>query len=374
MVFILPPTPLNIWILGVLLRAGFNVAFPTETVYGLAGNIFNEKAILRIYKIKGRPSTNPVIVHVPNVDSLYKHNLTQMTPHEESVFTALVGRFSPGPLTLLVRANKKVVSEQIRNGSHFVGIRIPAHPIALALLISAGVPIAAPSANPSGGVSPTRPKHVLDDYKECKMFMPILGDNQEDRGKCVGVESTIVKIEQVIDEDGVSTTVITILRPGAIGTKQLQEFLVTLGDTIPLQWTIKNYVHSVNEESSDAPGQMLKHYSPKMPTHIAKESAIRVFPGDKMKAVLVASAAMIKKHGHQYEHTFELADTVEGCANQLYDVMRIADDYTQRCKLTAILICIDDICQHASIDGGDLDDALKDKLNRASSGDDPVQM
>lgn len=379
-VFILPPTPLNIWILGELLRAGFNVAFATETVYGLGGNIFDQQAIKRIYKIKGRPSTNPVIVHVPDVGSIYKHDLTRMTPNEQLIFEALAGHFSPGPITWVVRANMGVVSNQIRNNSHFVGIRIPDHPIALALLRSAGVPIAAPSANPSGGVSPTTPDHVLKDYKGCNFSLPVLGDIPEERGDGVGLESTIAKIEEVKDENGVSTIVITILRAGAIGTEHIREFLVTLGAkgtsgaTIPLQWTIKTYVRSVNEESSDAPGQLLTHYSPKTLTHIAKESAESVFSGDKKEAVLVASAAMIKKHGSQYAHTFELTDTVKGCANQLYDVMRIADIHSQLHNSPAILICVDDICQGASTKGSGLRAALEDKLFRASSGRVPVQI
>jgi L-threonylcarbamoyladenylate synthase len=374
-VFILPPTPLSIWICGNLLRAGFNVAFPTETVYGLGGNIFDEEAILRIYRTKGRPSTNPVIVHVPNVGSVYTHNLTRMTLNEQSVFTALVGRFSPGPITFVVRADKKVVREKIRNGSEFVGVRIPKDPIALALLTSAGVPIAAPSANPSGAVSPTTPEHVLKDYTEREIFLPILGDNPEERGECVGLESTIAKIEETAHEGGGSTIVITILRAGAIGAEQIEEFLVTLGtfDTLP-PWTIKTYVRSVNESSSDAPGQLLTHYSPTTPTHIATDGAASVFPGDKKRAVLVAYATIIDKHGYQYAHTFELADTVEGCANQLYDVMRTADAYAQLHNLAAILICVDDICQCASTEGSGLVAALEDKLFRASSGKKPVQI
>lgn len=386
-VFILPPTPENIWILGELLRAGFNVAFATETVYGLGGNIFKKNAINRIYAIKGRPSTNPVIVHVPSVDSVYKHNLTQMTPNERLMFEALARHFSPGPITFVVRADKKVVSEQIRNGSDFVGIRMPAHSIALALLTSAGVPIAAPSANPSGGVSPTTPEHVLNDYKGRKILLPILGDIPEERGKGVGLESAIAKIEETAHEGGGSTIVITILRAGAIGAEQIEEFLVTLGakdtfDTIP-PWTIKTYVRSVNEESSDAPGQLLTHYSPKTQTHIAKDGVASVFSGDKKEAVLVASPPMIEKHGHQYAYAFELPCTVEGCANQLYDVMRTADAYAQLDKSVAILICIDDICQGATMKGSGLVAALKnsglcaaleDKVFRASSGKKPVQI
>jgi tRNA threonylcarbamoyl adenosine modification protein (Sua5/YciO/YrdC/YwlC family) len=378
-VVILPPTPLSIWICGNLLRAGFNVAFPTETVYGLGGNIFDEEAILRIYRTKGRPSTNPVIVHVPNVDSVYTHNLTRMTPNEQLMFEALVGHFSPGPITWVVRANTKVVSEQIRNGSEFVGVRIPKDPIALALLTSADVPIAAPSANLSGKVSPTTPEHVLNDYEGREIFMPILGDNPEERGECVGLESTIAKIKETAHKDGGSTIVITILRAGAIGAEQIKKFLVTLGakgtfgDTLP-QWTIEIYVRSVNEESSDAPGQLLTHYSPKTLTRIAKKSAVCVFHGDKKGAVLVASAAMIVKHGYQYACAFQLADTVEGCANQLYDVMRTADIHAQHHNLTAILICVDDICQCASTEGSGLCAALKDKVFRASSGKKPVQI
>ncbi len=292
------------------------------------------------------------------------------------MFESFVGRFSPGPITFVVRADKKVVREKIRNGSCFVGIRIPAHPIALALLTSAGVPIAAPSANPSGGVSPTTPEHVYGDYTEREIFLPILGDIPEERCDCVGLESTIVKIEETAHEGGGSTIVITILRAGAIGAEQIKEFLVTLGtfgDTLP-PWTIKTYVRSVNESSSDAPGQLLTHYSPTTPTHIATDGAASVFPGDKKRAVLVAYATMIDKHGYQYAYTFELADTVEGCANQLYDVMRTADAYAQLHNLAAILICVDDICQCASTEGSGLVAALEDKLFRASSGKKPVQI
>lgn len=256
--WILPPTRVWVAILGWALYLGFNVAFPTETVYGLGASIFSIRAIRSIYKKKGRPSTNPIIVHIPSYDDVFRHDLPRMTTNEKIVFKVLAHEFWPGPVTFVIRANMKVVHPCLTNGTGWVGLRVPNHPIAQALLRAAGVPIAAPSANRSGNVSPTAPGHVADDYAGLGIVMPILGDDKHDgRGK-VGIESTIVKVEE--EEGGL--VCITILRAGAIGPKEVTQALDEMHINIPYVVTAKS--NDVNGETSVAPGQELKHYSPNM--------------------------------------------------------------------------------------------------------------
>ncbi len=186
------------------LREGEVVAFPTETVYGLGANCFSPAAVQRIFAAKGRPSDNPLIVHI--ADEAWLNDLVRVVPETAR---RLMTAFWPGPLTLIFPSNGRVAPE-VTAGLSTVAVRMPDHPVALALLMACGVPLAAPSANRSGRPSPTRAEHVLDDLDG--RIAGVL-----DGGPVpIGTESTVVDV---------SGSRPVVLRPGAISRQALEEVL-----------------------------------------------------------------------------------------------------------------------------------------------------
>lgn len=223
-----------------ILNRGELVAIPTETVYGLAGNIFNESSIKKIFTTKNRPEFNPLIVHIPSKDYLKK--VVSEIPEKAQ---QLADAFWPGSLTLILPKHKSI-PDLVTGGKGTVGIRIPNHPLTLELLSSLEFPLAAPSANPFNRISPTKPEHVAE-YFSNQIEMVL------DGGTCQkGVESTIIGFEN--DEP-------IVYRLGAISLEDIEAVIGRV--------TIKNK----NEENPDAPGMLLKHYSPK--TKIIVSEAIK---------------------------------------------------------------------------------------------------
>jgi L-threonylcarbamoyladenylate synthase len=219
-----------------LILAGENVVFPTETVYGLGASAYNPSAVRNIYKIKGRPQDNPLIVHVSSFEQL---NEVAFVSHEE-----ILRKLMPGPITFIFK-KKDVIPPEVSAGLSTVGIRMPAHPFALKL-IEYSEPIAAPSANLSGYPSPTRLQHVLDDL-DGKVPMII------DGGECpFGIESTIIDISR-------ETPV--LLRPGPI----VVEELVKIFGNIIVPDKIKK---AQSYDVPIAPGMKYRHYSPKKPLYM----------------------------------------------------------------------------------------------------------
>lgn len=212
------------------LREGKLVAFPTETVYGLGADATNDAAVARVYAAKGRPSFNPLIVHVPDAEKGFA--LGSFTPEAR----ALAEAFWPGPLSLVVpRAPACPVSLLASSGLESIAIRVPAHPVALDLLKAAGRPVVAPSANPSGRISPTTAEHVRRHLKD-KLAMVL------DGGRCkVGVESSVVSFM-----DGAPK----LLRQGGVPRPQIEK---VLGCPIAVE------PHSARPH---APGQLISHYAP----------------------------------------------------------------------------------------------------------------
>lgn len=231
---------------GKILRSGGTVVFPTETVYGLGANALDPEAAVRIYTAKGRPADNPLIVHIAE-------------PHEAEalcecppLFARLARAFMPGPLTVIMPARPSVPRE-VTAGLPTVAIRCPEHPVAHALLLSAGVPIAAPSANLSGSPSPTCFAHVRDDM-DGRVDMII------DGGACAfGVESTIVKIE----EDGS----LLLLRPGAITKEDLEALDVSVSVAPAVLGELKA------GEVALSPGMKYRHYAPRAPLYLLNGNA-----------------------------------------------------------------------------------------------------
>lgn len=225
-----------------LLRAGKLVAFPTETVYGLGGDATNDQAVAAIYAAKGRPQFNPLIIHVADtaaLDGLIVWNDTARL---------LAGQFWPGPLTLVLPRQKNApVSLLASAGMDTLAVRIPSHPVALQLLREVGRPIAAPSANASGKLSPTTPLHVAESLGD-KVDLILAGGKTQ-----VGVESTVLNLTAPRP---------TLLRPGGVTKEQLEQFLGTIDDASA----------SVSDVPT-APGMLASHYAPALPLRMNAESA-----------------------------------------------------------------------------------------------------
>jgi L-threonylcarbamoyladenylate synthase len=232
-----------------ILRAGGLVAFPTETVYGLGANALDEKAVQAIYRAKGRPSDNPLIVHISETDALQ-----QLVSSIPGVAPALMRAFWPGPLTLVFPKSDRI-PPVITAGLDTVAVRMPSHPIALELIRKAGVPVAAPSANSSGRPSPTLAKHVIEDLSG-KVDAIIDGGNA-----MVGLESTVLDI---------TSDPPVILRPGGVTLERLRELLGDVG--------IDPAIASGHTASTPprSPGMKYRHYAPKAAMLLVQGGAERV--------------------------------------------------------------------------------------------------
>ena len=220
---------------GEILKQGGLVAFPTETVYGLGGNALDAEASAKIYAAKGRPSDNPLIVHIAKTEDLYR--IVEEVPEEAK---KLAEKFWPGPLTMIFQ-KKEIVPYGTTGGLDTVAVRMPNHPVALKMIEAGGGYIAAPSANTSGRPSPTTAQHVADDL-DGKIEMILDGGSVG-----IGVESTIVDL---------STGVPTILRPGYINKAMLEKVIgkVEVDPTL---------LSADCKQRPKAPGMRYKHYAPK---------------------------------------------------------------------------------------------------------------
>lgn len=241
------------------------VAFPTETVYGLGANALNENALEKIFFAKGRPKSDPLIVHIRSL--VQAESLTDMTSFQRQCFDILGKKFWPGPLTLIVRSSKNV-SKLINAQSDSIAIRIPSGKIAQNLLEKANIPIAAPSANRFGHVSPTTAQHVIDDLNNVSNLTVI--ENPEICG--VGIESTVIKIME--------NDTLLLLRPGAISSLQVKKELEKYKIFSEIKLLRKEIIHTENTilKHLDSPGQLLKHYSPYIESYIIHNDFKNNFP------------------------------------------------------------------------------------------------
>lgn len=222
------------------LRAGAVVAIPTETVYGLAADASNADAVAQIYRTKGRPDFNPLIVHVRD------HAAAERLAQFDDRASMLAVRFWPGPLTLVLPLQPDApIAKAVTAGLPTIALRCPAHPVMQAVLKQSGLALAAPSANRSGGISPTRAEHVARSFGEA---MPLVLD----AGPCAaGLESTIVAIR----ENGWQ-----LLRPGPVTAAEIESLL----DEPPLP---------VSDAKIEAPGQLASHYAPSKPVRLNAREA-----------------------------------------------------------------------------------------------------
>ncbi len=215
-----------------ILRGGGIVAFPTETVYGLGANALNAEAVAKVFEVKGRPSTSPLIVHVSSIEQARRYVTDWPREAEE-----LARKYWPGPLTIVLPKSAKI-PDIVTAGLPTVGIRVPSHPIALQLIEEAGVPIAAPSANRFKHVSPTTAEHVYEEFGDAVEVID--GGSSQ-----VGIESTVVSF---------AGGKMTLLRPGMISLGDLEQAAAPNG-------------------SHPAPGMHERHYSPRTPLLLVSSAA-----------------------------------------------------------------------------------------------------
>jgi L-threonylcarbamoyladenylate synthase len=299
------------------IAAGALVAMPTETVYGLAADATNPEAVARIFAAKGRPRFNPLIVHVPSLEAAER--IAIFTP----VARKLASAFWPGPLTMVLKtAPNSSIADLVTAGLDTVAVRVPAHPVAQALLARSGCPLAAPSANKSGHVSATRADHVAADLGDAVSVILDAGPTT------LGIESSIV----AATEHGA-----TLLRPGGISRAEIEKVIGSrLGN-------------AASGDTPQAPGMLEKHYAPAASLRV---NAVEVRPGEALLAFgpkLVPGA----DQAAAVVNLSESGDLVEAAA-RLFSALRTLDRAAERIAVMPI-----------PEDG--LGEAINDRLRRGAA-------
>lgn len=298
------------------IRAGGLVAMPTETVYGLAADATDDRAVARIFAAKGRPQFNPLIVHVASSDMARRY--AEVPPLAETLMRA----FWPGPLTLVLpRRKDSGLSLLVSAGLDTVGLRAPRHALAQALIAAAGRPLAAPSANRSGTISPTRAEHVREGLGGAV-------DAILDGGPCpVGVESAIVKIEG---------ETATLLRPGGIARAEIED---VIGGKL-----------EAATDGVEAPGMMTSHYAP--------EAALRLHAREQKDGEAFLGFGPVAGQGPAALNLSVRGDLTEAAAN-LFAHLRALDRLAQAHGLKTIAA--------APVPTEGLGEAINDRLARAAA-------
>lgn len=316
-----------------ILKKGRLVAFPTETVYGLGADATNEEAVADIYRAKGRPSDNPLIVHIGTA--------AEMEHYAEEVPVSAwkcAEAFWPGPLTLIVRAKPGVFAPSVTAGLDTVGLRMPAHPAALGLLKTSGLPVAAPSANTSGKPSPTRAEHVAADMGG---KIPYILDGGPTG---IGIESTVLDL---------TSEPPAILRPGAVTADMLRPVIGEVNESTEAA--------DAGEEAPRAPGMKYTHYSPDAPVWLIEpdreeiQNAVNRFKGEGKKVALVAPDGFGETGADWYFPTGRLNDPAS-VSGKLYASLRACDGTDA------------DIILAVTVDEVGIGSAVMNRLNKAAGG------
>ena len=284
-----------------LLKKGEVVAFPTETVYGLGAVATDEKAVKKIFDAKGRPSDNPLIVHIGTAEEISLY-----TSYIPEVAKICMEAFWPGPLTIVMHAKPNILAPSVTAGLDTVGIRMPNHPVALKLLQTLKAPLAAPSANRSGKPSPTKADHVFEDLQG---IIPCILDGGMTG---IGVESTVLDVT-------LDTPV--ILRPGGV-TKEMLEAVIGPVDEPSIE-------QQKIESTPKAPGMKYTHYAPNAPVYLIDanketiENALEQLKSEHKVALLAPES--FKDIKADYYFSFGEAHHLEQMSATLYDALRACD-------------------------------------------------
>jgi L-threonylcarbamoyladenylate synthase len=319
-------TPRNLRLLAQRLKAGDIVAVPTETVYGLAGNALSAQACRKIFRAKRRPLNDPLIVHISSVAQLER--VAQPNP----AALLLARKFWPGPLTMVL-PKQPTVPAIVSAGQNSVAVRAPAHPLFRQLLRQVGLPLAAPSANPFGYVSPTTAAHVREGLGQELRYILDGGPSR------IGVESTIVDLRQ--------PTRPRVLRPGAISREQLA---AALGHKVGLV-TRSSRPKPLQATAQLAPGQLARHYSPRTPVVLHR----RLGPPAEARDAYIYFRAPSEPAKTGNVFWLDRKGDLAGAARRLFAVLREVD----RLKFRSI---------HAELaPGAGLSLAINDRLRRAAA-------
>ena len=303
-----------------VIKNGGLVAFPTETVYGLGADGLNPIAVAKIFEVKKRPSFNPLILHIAKKDWLKKFAV-----YNDNRIDRLINKFWPGPLTLVL-PKTDIVPDIVTSGNTTVAVRMPDHQVALELIEQSGTPIAAPSANKFGHLSPTDAQHVVKS----------LGDKVDvilDGGKCnVGVESTIIELH---DNE------IHLLRPGGLSKEEIEKEIgeIKLGKT--------------NPDKPSSPGQLTFHYAPSIPLGFLNDKNLNKYSGKKI-GVLFFNKVNSNQEFTNTKILSESGDMKEAAAN----LFRFLHDFEKE-NLDVILV--------ETVKEEGLGTAIMDRLKKASA-------
>ncbi len=311
-----------------IIKNGGLVAFPTETVYGLGANAFDAKAVGKIFKAKGRPADNPLIVHVSD-----KRMLNSVVKEIPLKAIPLMKKFWPGPLTIVFR-KKKQIPNVVTAGGDTVAVRMPSHSVAFALIRGAGVPIAAPSANTSTRPSPTEARHVYDDFNG---KIPLILDGGKTN---IGVESTVLDL---------TTKIPILLRKGKITKKDIEKVIGSI------QVHVKKTKGVVK-----SPGQKYKHYAPKASLILVRggiQAVKRIISRYSKKKIFIITFSENKdKYSGVHEiYIFGKKQNTIAAAKNFFSLLRKCD------KNGADIIIVE-----AVIENG-VGEALMDRISRAAS-------
>ncbi|MGG1641738.1 L-threonylcarbamoyladenylate synthase [Paenibacillus sp. NRS-1782] len=300
----------------VLLQAGETVAFPTETVYGLGADARSTEAVESVFAAKGRPSDNPLIVHISD-----PAQLDGMVTEVNDTARALMDAFWPGPLTLVLPMMPQALSPRVTAGLDTVGVRMPDHPVALRLIAEAGCPLAAPSANRSGRPSPTLAQHVREDLEGR------IGGILDGGPTGVGLESTVVQA----GDDGI----VTILRPGGVTAEQLAA--VARAVELDPALAVASPGEDADSPAPRSPGMKYTHYAPRGRLSVVHGPSSAEVTGWIRAALAEASARgertavlAFDEHAAGYAgecvYTLGKLDALHEAAQRLYGVLRRCDE------------------------------------------------
>jgi L-threonylcarbamoyladenylate synthase len=333
MTLLLPATPENIARAAETLKNGGLVAFPTETVYGLGANALDVDAVARIFTAKGRPTADPLIVHLSGVEQV---GLVAVSVSETA--QTLMRAFWPGALTLIL-PKRPQVPDLVTSELETVAVRVPDHPVALALIQAAGVPVAAPSANRFGRTSPTTAQHV---WRDLQGLVDIILDGG---ATTIGVESTVLDV---------ATTPVRILRPGGV-TREMLESVIGAVEVLGQR--------RKPEKGLPSPGLLEKHYAP--------QAEMVLFTGEQSEELLMAYLTEARQAGRTVGAlaadadaqaleragavVYHLGSDIHSIAHGVYSGMRWLDE-----KGVDVIVCRD-------FGESGLGLAIRDRLSRAAS-------
>lgn len=323
-----------------ILRAGGVVAFPTETVYGLGASALNEAAVARVFQLKGRPSNNPLIVHVSG-KAMASRVLAPGNGGWNERADRLARAFWPGPLSIVLEKSA-LVPDRVSAGASTIAVRCPDHPVALALLFELGLPLVGPSANRSGHISPTTAEHVRSAFSAEDVYVL-------DGGACrVGIESSVVSLT--------GPGHARLLRPGLISAAEIAEVLGEPVDAPPSQRSHTSSTGPTHPVGPlESPGQLERHYAPRTPARLFDQNQWpEVLRSTRGKRVAILSHRLVVVDPPA--QLIEMPPEPDGYAAALYAALHRAD----------VLADIEEILIERPPSQGPIWEAIADRLKRAT--------